>query len=219
MEWVRDASRRAGARQSARPRGLAIAALVGIATATACGRDAARPGSPVAADPVAGLPYAAAAESADALRARREWSRALPFVRHLEALQPAQPARFHAVFATTLGNSALEVRRAIGGEIPVTRSSVERIALTREALDRYQRSLDLAGDRGERSLLRTQRAFLLTRWGFPRDAFDDYVIAAGEAPLPAATQSNAAALQMLLVNPLRADLPASGGDADPGGSP
>jgi len=89
----------------------------------------------------------------------------LPYYRHLLTMLPDDlHVRFN--YVTAINNAALEsrVRPAMGG--PVTRSSVERVALMREALAQLELLAARSRSPHEQAMVHELRARLYKNWGF-----------------------------------------------------
>ena len=144
------------ARLERRPRAT-IAAAVGLAALLVSCR---APGpEPVATEPDArGASSTALAESVDILRARRQWGEALLVLQRLERLEPRRSPVLQIVFATTLHNAALDGRMIEGVPIAATRSAVERVAMDRDAIRRYERAEADSADLGLHSRIAALRA-------------------------------------------------------------
>ncbi|OGF16601.1 MAG: hypothetical protein A2W00_02080 [Candidatus Eisenbacteria bacterium RBG_16_71_46] len=138
--------------------------------ARAPGSRAQVPGMP---DSIAALdPVEAARRVAPLVRAKR-WSESLPYFRCIVAERTAG-ALAHSDYATVLHNASVEAHPRAGLLVPLTRSSVERVAMLREALRQYDLALSLATGPQERAFILGGRGNILRGWGFPWEALADY---------------------------------------------
>lgn len=147
---------------------VALLALAVFALARVLGRPRAVPAAP---DPVASMDPAAALREGTRLGAAGEYARSLPYLRRAVAANPASwEARFN--LASSLSNTALQVRRHLGRDEPVLRSSVERLAMLRESERELESALAGARTAHEAALVLWTRANLYRAWGLPLDALD-----------------------------------------------
>jgi hypothetical protein len=118
-----------------------------------------------------GMTADAAYDSALRLGRAGDHEASLPFYRAALAgsLGPAWTAHFN--YASALYNTGLQVRERLGVPIPVTRSSIERVALMRASLAELDIAGELAqGTARERAVVVLERAARLKWWGLPWDA-------------------------------------------------
>jgi hypothetical protein len=136
-----------------------------------------QPWRAAARTPVAPAAAASAVDRLDARAAYREGARlytekhyleAAPYFRRIGALLPSPPREYHLQIADVLGRAALESRR--DAPLPATRSSVERIAMLREALAHLDAAERLSRAPREVAEVRAWRANLMRVWGFPWEA-------------------------------------------------
>jgi len=73
----------------------------------------------------------------------------------------------HQHLAATLQNSAVETRNQLGAVQPRTRSSFERIALIREALEQLDVARSVAKDDRARAYIDDERRRVFAMWGAP----------------------------------------------------
>jgi tetratricopeptide (TPR) repeat protein len=130
-----------------------------------------RPGSVRGADPLAGLTPAAAYDSATSLSRAKRPVESLPYYRR--ALQGAAKNLWvvHFNYGSALNNAGLQIRERDGVPMPAIRSSVERVALMREALAHLDSAEALAPSPHDRATVLAARAERLELWGLPWDAF------------------------------------------------
>jgi hypothetical protein len=160
------------------------------------------------------LPAAAAAESARVMFEAHRFYEAVPYARRVSRLAPLD-FDFHARFAATLNNAAIQGRVRDGIPIPCTRSSVERMGLLHDAIAELDRAEQAATDEEARCSAAASRAEMLAVWGFARESYAEYRRANEIHPLAARSLSEATWLESTLDNPVRADL-APGGLEPPG---
>ena len=106
---------------------------------------------------------------------------ALPFLRRALALR-GDLWQVHLDLASVLFNSGLETRTLRGVEVPASRSSWERIAAAREALDHLRSAEALAAVPADRARVPDLRARRRSNWGLAWDALDDFRAAARVEP-------------------------------------
>jgi tetratricopeptide (TPR) repeat protein len=80
----------------------------------------------------------------------------------------------HFNYASALYNYGLEIGTRNGVPLPATRSSVERVALMREAMAQLDSAERLAPGPAERAMIVRSRAERFRIWGLPWDAFTQY---------------------------------------------
>ena len=192
---------RAGTPGAAGPRLLLVRALVAVLLLAGVLLLARHPWGPHATpDPLDGLDRLTLGLTADALEARGEYARAVPYVLHL--LRTAPPTYDYASRAsTTLNNASIEVRVKDGHVIPATRSSVERVELFRESLAWSKRAEELAPGPEYRAVEIASRAEQLSSWGFHREAFAEFARASETSPLDADFLAKAHWEQVMLAAP------------------
>lgn len=100
---------------------------------------------------------------------RRAVSRSAPFTQHFD-------------FGVVLHNAATSSHAVLGLDVPVTRSSVERVALMRECL--YQTSLaeTLASASADKAFMAVEKGSGFETWGLLGDAWMEYRRASMIAP-------------------------------------
>ena len=123
------------------------------------------PPAPAAATAVERLDLRAAYTEAVRLYQSRRDLESLPYFRRALALVPQPSRTLHLQITDALERATLQVRG--GAAQPATRSSVERIALVREALAHLDEAERLSGTPRERAEVRAWRANILRVWGFP----------------------------------------------------
>lgn len=157
-------------RPALRPASLALLAIGVAAIALVVARD--RPGAPrESADPVASMDGAEAFRTGTRLGSQGEYGRSLPYLRRALAANPGLwEARFN--LASSLANTALQVRRHLGHDEPATRSSADRLALLREAERELESAIATARSPHEAALAAWTKANLYRSWGLPADALE-----------------------------------------------
>jgi hypothetical protein len=95
----------------------------------------------------------------------------LPYFRRALEGKPLTAWVVHLNYAGALYNVGLEVRDRHGVAVPATRSSIERVAMMREALAELDIAERLATNPHDRAIAIRSRAERLQIWGFPWDAF------------------------------------------------
>jgi hypothetical protein len=116
-------------------------------------------------------------------------------------LTPHTNAAFDGAVASAVGNTAVEARVVRGLPIPVTRSSIERVALLREAHARMT-----AGERKADGPLRIRDlrvvwAGQLAFWGFVREGYQQYWSAHDAYPLDEKNAGQAGWLELRFLDP------------------
>jgi hypothetical protein len=158
-----------GARDAARLFAVAAIACAALAAVWALRGTARR--SAGGTDPIASLSaesaYVCAVESTMAGRSLAS----LPYYRRAERAAPADIRVLHWNLASALYHSGFETR---AGGSPAMRSSVERVALMREALVEMQRAHALPGTPQERAASLDEFADMMHAWGLPWEAFTLY---------------------------------------------
>jgi len=129
----------------------------------------------------------------------------LAFLRRIERLTPHTSADFEGAYATALGNAAVEARVERGLAIPVTRSSVERVSLLRDAFARVAAGEQKAERPNQARDLRVVRAGQLAFWGFVREGYQDFRSAHGVSPLDQKTSGQAGWLELRFLEPTSDD--------------
>ncbi len=84
---------------------------------------------------------------------------------------PQNPWVVHYNYGGALYNVGLEVRDCHGVAVPTVRSSIERVALMREALGELDVAERLATTARDRAMVMRARGERFQIWGFPWDAF------------------------------------------------
>lgn len=143
-------------------------ALVALALVFAYVRT--RPRGPQApADPVSSMDAMDALRTGTQMGSRGEYDRSLPYLRRALAANPnSWEARFN--LASSLANTALQARRHLGHDEPVTRSSADRLALLRESERELESAFAQARTPHEAALAMWTRGNLYRSWGLPADA-------------------------------------------------
>jgi hypothetical protein len=146
----------------------------------------------------------AAADSIGSLVARGRPLEAVPYVRQVEAQMPAPEPDFLGQFSSILSNATIELSEVHGLRIPATRSSVERVAMMREALLRLDQAEPIARSAEQRRDVVVTRARMLSVWGFQREAYVEYRSAHRFAPLDTRARSEAIWIERMTRDPTRA---------------
>src|SRR5437867_9736165 len=155
----------AARRGAARGRRWAIACVAVLALAAAAlwlvrGHAPHEPAA-VAPDPAAGLDPRSAFVRALDLGTRGRHTESIPFFRRALDGGPVPSWLLHRDLAAALQNSAIEVRSLGPLSAPVTRASVERVAMIREALHEFDEAESLAPDAVARAKIAVLRGRLL----------------------------------------------------------
>ncbi|MBI1795722.1 MAG: hypothetical protein HYR74_01590, partial [Candidatus Eisenbacteria bacterium] len=154
---------------------IAAALVAAAAIAAALFVTRARPPAADAGDAddrrLAGLPQTAAYDSALLLSRSGRHVESLPYYRRAlnGRLDLTWVAHFN--YGSALSNVGLQITDRYGVPTPVTRSSVERVALMRAALAQIDTAERLAAQPAERAMIIRSRAERLQIWGLPWDAF------------------------------------------------
>jgi Flp pilus assembly protein TadD len=106
---------------------------------------------------------------------------AAPYFRRVVVLHPDSWFA-HENLASALGNGAQQARFHLGKAETATRSSVERVAMMREALRETEAAELLSGAPADRAVALFERGRALQTWGFPSDAAVLFQKAATAAP-------------------------------------
>ena len=154
-----------------------------------------------APDPLGNLSEAAASDSANAMFESNRFFDALPYFRRIERLGPQNSYLFHARFAATLQNAAVEVRNRDGIDMARSGSSADRIGLLRAALAEMDRAESLAPSAQERGDVATSRAWLLGLWGFWRESYLEFRRANQIRPLIPEERVEATWVETMLLDP------------------
>jgi hypothetical protein len=97
----------------------------------------------------------------------------LPYL-DFAARQPGAPWGAWRSFGAALYDASMMNRVSEGRVVPGARSSFERVALMRAALDVYAEAERLAESAGDRADVRMLRAQALKTWGLPWDTLHEY---------------------------------------------
>jgi len=101
----------------------------------------------------------------------------LPYL-HRAATAPGAPWQAWRAYASALNNAAIAgAVDPLVAEDPAPRSSFERVALMRQALERIDRAIALTNTPADRALAQLTRAQFLRTWGFSWDALQDFHMA------------------------------------------
>jgi len=155
------------------------------------------PATPAIPDSIVALDLETASRRVFELVRAKRWFESLPYYRHIVA-QPGANWLAHFDYGTVLHNASVETRPRSGLLSPLTRSSFERVAMMRDALEHYDRALALAPESADRAVILAGRAHDLNAWGFPWDAMTDYRRAAALDPR---WREHAAYYERVLRNP------------------
>jgi tetratricopeptide (TPR) repeat protein len=156
-----------------------------------------------APDPLGNLSEAAASDSANAMFESNRFTDALPYFRRLERLGPQNSYLFHARFAATLQNAAVEARNRDGIDLARSGSSADRIGLVRDALAEMDRAELLAPGAEQRGDVASSRAWLLGLWGFWRESDLEFRRANQIRPLIPEERVEAMWVEAMLLDPTR----------------
>ena len=177
--------------------GAAIALVLGIAVAWSVAR---RPVRPTASAPPAPTDHALAARDLPAANQRaielveaHRFVESFPYFRREFELIEQPVWGLHHDFGTVLNNGAFETRQLRGLTVPLTRGTIERVALVREALAQQDRAARLVSQPLDLARVWERRAHVLWLWGFRWDGFAAYRRALAALP---ASRSIAARLTL-----------------------
>lgn len=160
------ASGRAGARRWLVPGAWLALGVLALAFAFLRGRPQGRVAS---ADPVASMDGMEALRTGTQMGSRGDYEHSLPYLRRALAANPdSWEARFN--LASSLANTALQARRHLGRDEPVTRSSADRLALLRESERELETAFAQARTPHEAALAMWTKGNLYRSWGLPADA-------------------------------------------------
>jgi len=159
---------------------VAVAAAVVVVAWYALDRMGAHERRP--AHPLERLTPAAAYDSALSLSREDRPLASLPYYRRALGSELTQMWAVHFNYASALNNAALQIRGRNGLPIPVVPSSVERVAMMREALAHLDTAEALAPSPHDRVTVIQARAERLGLWGLPWDAFVQFRRAQFAAP-------------------------------------
>lgn len=153
----------------------AIAVTLGILRARPWRHEPARPGAsaPSVPDSIARLDPDRAYERAVRLVNGRRPLESLPYFRHALS-HPGEPMLAHLDYATGLHDAALQSNSRFGWLGFATRSSIERLALMREALAQLDAAERLAATPAERARVHATRAHQFLIWGLPWEALVEF---------------------------------------------
>jgi len=159
-----------------------------------------RPGAPP--DPLARFTARAAADSADRLIAAGRHYEALPYIARVERIAGETSADFDARAATADNNATVQVFERDGMPIPITRSTIERVGLIRQAMTRLERAERRATQPVQRRNIIVVRAGQLCVWGLVREGYAEYRRAHEVHALEPHQLSEAGWIEKLLGNPI-----------------
>jgi len=159
---------------------VVVAAVVVVVAWYALNRMGAHDRRP--ADPLERLAPAAAYDSALSLSRADRPLASLPYYRRALGGELPEMWAVHFNYASALNNAALQIRGRNGVPIPVVPSSVERVAMMREALAHLDTAEALAPSPHDRVTVIQARAERLGLWGLPWDAFVQFRRAQFAAP-------------------------------------
>jgi hypothetical protein len=129
----------------------------------------------------------------------------IPMFRLAERAAGVDLARLHVNFAASLYNACFQPRRG-GGNIPVSRSSFERVAMMREAIDHADRAARYDMTPARRVFLVRERGEWMQAWGFTWEAFVQYRQAVSADPSSRDQAMHARAFMTLMQHPDRYSL-------------
>jgi tetratricopeptide (TPR) repeat protein len=177
-----------------------LAAAIGVAAIAAILVFWRRPPS----DPLARVSENAASDSVETMFAANRFADALPYFRRLDRIAPQNSYLFHARFAATLQNAAVEARRQDGLDVSRFASSAERIGLLEEAMAELDRAESLAPSDQQRGDVAASRAWMLGLWGFWRESYLEFRRADRIRPLIDEEQVEARWVDAMLRDPTQA---------------
>jgi hypothetical protein len=154
-------------------------------------------------DPLARLSAIAAADSADRLVQRGRFFEALPYIERVERVAgvEATDSDFEARTATTENNATIQVHARGGMVIPVTRSTIERVALIRQSMLRLDRAERKSTHAVQRRNIIAARAGQLAVWGLVREGYAEYQRAHEIQALDGRALSEAGWIEKMLQDP------------------
>lgn len=158
---------------------IAVAVAVAVGIGWSVGRMRDRSTSPAPADDpalaeLASLDLPAVNQRAIALVESHRFVESLPYFRREFELLEQPLWGLHHDFGTVLNNGAFQTRRLRGLTVPLTRGTIERVALVREAYMEQDRAARLAPAPPDRARVWERRAHMLWLWGFRWDGYGAY---------------------------------------------
>ena len=143
---------------------------------------------------------------AQAIRLGKE-GRNLESLRFFERAGPGLAGRhyeYHFDYAAALHNLCVQAEERRGIRMPVVRTSVERVALMRQALAEMERAERVAPTPPDKSRVLRTRALILRFWGLPWNAFEQLRLAQYADRSQAELAGDADAYMRLMQNPMPA---------------
>jgi tetratricopeptide (TPR) repeat protein len=129
------------------------------------------PEQATAPDHAATLTAQAAYDTAVRLSEIGRHEESLPYYRRAVTGTPENPWVVHFNYSNQLYNMGFQLRRRHGVSVPVVRSSIERVALMREALAELDIAERLTTTARDRAMVLRARAERFQVWGFPWEGF------------------------------------------------
>jgi hypothetical protein len=170
--------------------GIAIAGVVAVAWMR-LGPGSGAHAPETGADSVAAMPPEMAFERAAKLTQEKRYVESVPYFRRVAEVSDGWIQHWN--YATALNNAAFEVASRHGVTAPASRSAIERLELTRAALDEIAIAERRAPNRRTIVMMEVARGRRLELWGFPLDALEIYRAAATLDPSATTVQKVEAA--------------------------
>ena len=133
-----------------------------------------RRAAPAEPEPLASMDARAALRTAVSLGRAGRHLASLPYYRHAQRTTRDDFWELHFNFGSALYNATLQLEPRSGLPMSVVRSSWERVALMREAIQQFVTAEALARDPAALAFVRTNRAHMFWLWGFPWETFAAY---------------------------------------------
>lgn len=153
---------------------LVLGALLWIPLRHRAARHAVPAGGPSGSGPLAGMSAEQALRTGLELNEAGRDAESLPYFRHALRGDAVADGQAHYNFATALYNATLRIEPRNGVPTYAVRSSWERIALVREAVQQLALAEGLARTPRERATVRAAYAQMVWLWGMPWDTFVAY---------------------------------------------
>ena len=165
------------------PRGWLVAAVAVVTIAIGANwmANRARRTPATSADPIAALDVTQAHERGMELARGGDPLGAVPYFRRVVALRP-DSWNAHENLAGAVGNGALQARTHLGKVEIATRTSIERVAMLREAIRETEAAESRVQTPTDRATVLFERGRALQTWGFPIDALVFFRLAYASAP-------------------------------------
>jgi hypothetical protein len=166
-----------------------------------------RRAAPAEPEPLASMNARAALRAAVSLGRAGRHLASLPYYRHALRTTRDDFWELHFNFGSALYNATLQLEPRSGLPMSVVRSSWERAALMREAIQQFGAAEALARDPAAIAFVRTSRAHMFWLWGFPWETFAAYREAQFANPADRSLAVQADRFMDLLRSPAASGLP------------